>query len=501
MSRIKRQCLQQSRKTKKKLPLISDDDIQKHNVRSRRRATHSDILDVYIASDLIVSRIETEGMVARPVSQNSRIQQVGRVFSETSGSIIDGKDNHVLNDFVKKSPNGGKEWGWYNVKKIVISEPKPGSNNNQLYPDENDEGYGSWNLLHEQSNILTFEEKLTRDLFRAFARLQENQGFIPGLIDTQEVLYIDDFKALLTSLGAYPTEELIISAFAKADAMKRGWISYRRFLKAKQWILNQGHEGFDYDNLFNMLDKNNDGLLALSELIGLTTISGHVLTAEETAIYFKEFGKSSVDGINKEEFKLFLSRRQDLAWILRTGYKAVFVIGPPASGKGTYCDELKKMFSINTISTGNLMREEAAAKTTLGKRVEIIMNRGELVDSSTTTVLIQKYLRGNPGKHVFIDGFPRSMQNNSDFFQLCGFPENALLFDAPDEVLFERMRNRCSGRDDDTEETITRRIKVFRETIDPIVQNLTDNGVNVLKMDATRPIEVNIEMIVQNLSL
>jgi len=213
----------------------------------------------------------------------------------------------------RKKSQGKKGWGWFNVKKIAISELNTESNDNKFYPDENGKGDGSWNLLHEQSNILSFEEKFTRDLFRAFARLQENQGFIPGLIDTQEVLYRDDFKALLTSLGAYPTEELIICAFARADTMKRGWISYRRFLKAKEWILKQGHEGFDYDNLFNMLDKNNDGLLALPELTGLTTISGHVLTADETAIHFQEFGKSSVDGINKEEFKLLLSRRQDLA--------------------------------------------------------------------------------------------------------------------------------------------------------------------------------------------
>lgn len=175
------------------------------------------------------------------------------------------------------------------------------------------------------------------------------------------------------------------------------------------------------------------------------------------------------------------------------------MMGPPASGKGTYCEEIKKRLNINHVSTGELLRDEVAANSTLGKRVEQIMKRGDLVDSSTSTVLLQKYLRVNSGKHVLVDGFPRSVQNCTDFLQLCGRPEFALMFDAPDEVLMKRMQNRAvtSGRDDDKDEnTSKRRIQVFRKTNQEIVDNLRNSGVDVYTIDATLPKEENVEKIV-----
>jgi adenylate kinase family enzyme/Ca2+-binding EF-hand superfamily protein len=382
---------------------------------------------------------------------------------------------------------------------VVLAEPNPEFTSHQFHLERKVDDFEALKPVHEISSMVGLEIKLTRTIFRAFARLQESEGFVPGLIDTQEVLYKDDFKALLTCLGAYPTEELMDEAFARADTSGRGWISYRRFLKAKFWILSQGHEGFDYDNLFHMLDLKRDGRLSLGELSGLTTASGHVLTPDEAALYFNEIGKSPEDVITKDELVQILRRRQDLAWILRTGFRAVFILGPPASGKGTYCEEIIKRLNVNHVSTGNLLREEVAAKTNLGKRVEQIMKRGDLVDSSTTTVLIQKYLRVNPGKHVLVDGFPRSLQNSTDFLRLCGRPEFALVFDAPDDVLLERMRNRAlsSGRADDQDEnTGKRRIQVYRETNHMIVQNLIKNGVDVHTIDATLPKEENVRTIV-----
>jgi len=438
-----------------------------------------------------------------PFATVQRNQRVYRVFAESARSALEEDIRAVRlgwNNCQKRSPSfhsWGKGFGWYNAKKIVLAEPNPETNPSLLYPDQEGEGF-SCNSNQDQ-NIEEIEKKLTRDMFRAFARLQESWGFVPGLIDTKEVLYKEDFRSLLTCLGAYPTDELMNQAFAEADDMNKGWISYRRFLKAKEWILKQGHDSFDYHNLFDMLDRNKDGTLCFQELDGLSTASGHVLTPKETEMYFNELGKTPEEGLTKEEFVQLLSRRQDLAWILRTGYRVVFVLGPPASGKGTYCEALTKRLNINHVSIGDLLREEVAAKTTLGKRVEQIMKRGDLVDSSTATVLLQKYLRLNSGKHVFVDGFPRSMQNCTDFLSLCGRPEFAMLFDVPDEVLMERLRKRAisSGREDDkNEKTVIRRLKVFRDANEAIVKNLRDNGVDVFIIDATSPVDENVEKII-----
>ena len=105
---------------------------------------------------------------------------------------------------------------------IVKLNSNPELETHNFYPDMEGEGFGSWKPNQELSNMLSFEIKLTRDMYRAFARLQESEGFVPGLIDTKEVLYKDDFRALLTCLGAYPTEELMDKAFAKADTTGRG---------------------------------------------------------------------------------------------------------------------------------------------------------------------------------------------------------------------------------------------------------------------------------------
>jgi len=488
---------------KKKIRVISDDEI-------RKRKTHEKVGAVY-------RKISYSPRQRIPLDYNGRVMNVedhlprfhrkvtvSRVFSE---SLRPTMEEHIYVDRLgwnisDKGPllvnRWGKRSGLHTPGNAVLAKPNPELQSHQFYRGKKNEGFGAWKPNQEISNEPGFVMKFIRDMYRAFARLQESEGFVPGLIDTQEVLYKDDFRALLTCLGAYPTEELMDEAFARADNKGRGWISYRRFLEARLWILSQGHEGFDYGSLFDMLDLHKDGTLSFEELSGLTTASGRVLTSEEAAVYFKVINKSLEDVITKEEFVQMLSHRQDLAWILRTGYRVIFVLGPPASGKGTYCEELKKRLNINHVSTGDLLREEVAAKTTLGKRVEQVMKRGDLVDSSTTTVLIQKYLRVNPGKHVLVDGFPRSMQNSTDFLQLCGRPEFALVFDAPDEVLMKRLKNRAesSGRDDDkNENTGKRRIQVFRETNHLIVENLIKNGVDVYTIDATLPKEQNVEKI------
>jgi len=490
---------------KRKRPLVSDSEIREHKEWIRQKAANKEVLDADRARGLFGYCAEVNNKEDRLVANIQRNQPVHRVFAESVRPALeeDIRTNRLEWNNCQKRPHSfrilGKGFGWYDTRKIVLAEPNPETNPSLLYPDNEGEGFGSWNPNQDQPNILRIEVKLTRDMYRAFARLQESEGFVPGLIDTKEVLYKEDFRALFACLGAYPTDELMNNAFARADTMNKGWISYRRFLKAKEWILEQGHDSFDYHNLFDMLDRNKDGTLCFQELDGLSTASGHVLTPEETEMYFNELGKTPEEGLTKEEFVKLLSRRQDLAWILRTGYRVVFVLGPPASGKGTYCEALKKRLNINHVSTGDLLREEVAAKTTLGKRVEQIMKRGELVDSSTATVLLQKYLRLNSGKHVFVDGFPRSMQNSTDFLSLCGRPEFAMLFDAPDEVLLERLRKRAIslGREDDKDEKIIiKRLKVFREANENIVKNLRDNGVDVFIIDATCPVDENVEKIV-----
>jgi len=119
--------------------------------------------------------------------------------------------------------------------------------------------------------------------------------------------------------------------------------------------------------------------------------------------------------------------------------RIVLVVGGPGSGKGALCERLVKECGIIHLSCGEMLREEVEANTPLGREVEEIMERGELVSSATVTALMRRRMRSFPGRRVLLDGFPRSLENARDFVKLCGPPELALHLDCEDTVLLERI--------------------------------------------------------------
>jgi adenylate kinase len=151
----------------------------------------------------------------------------------------------------------------------------------------------------------------------------------------------------------------------------------------------------------------------------------------------------------------------------------IVLFGPPGSGKGTQSEKIIKKYGLVHISTGDLLREEVAAQTELGKKAKAIMDKGELVSDKIVIKMIRKKLGENQkGAGFIFDGFPRTVEQARELRKaLTDFDERVsvmISLEVPREELVKRLLNRGkeTGRSDDNLETINNRIDVYnRQTI------------------------------------
>ena len=151
----------------------------------------------------------------------------------------------------------------------------------------------------------------------------------------------------------------------------------------------------------------------------------------------------------------------------------VVLFGPPGSGKGTQSEKVIEKYGLVHISTGDLLREEVAAETELGKKAKAIMDQGELVSDEIVIAMIRKKLEEHQeGPGFIFDGFPRTVAQARELRKaLTDYDERVgvmISLEVPREELVKRLLNRGkeTGRSDDKLETINNRIDVYnRQTI------------------------------------
>ncbi|GAA6733129.1 adenylate kinase [Thermus oshimai] len=159
--------------------------------------------------------------------------------------------------------------------------------------------------------------------------------------------------------------------------------------------------------------------------------------------------------------------------------EAVIFLGPPGAGKGTQAARLSEELGFKKLSTGDLLRDHVARKTPLGERVRPIMERGDLVPDDLILDLIREEL----SERVILDGFPRTLPQAEALDELLKETGMRLLgvvlVEVPEEELIKRMLRRAEleGRADDNEETIRRRLEVYREKTEPLVRYYEERGV------------------------
>ena len=151
----------------------------------------------------------------------------------------------------------------------------------------------------------------------------------------------------------------------------------------------------------------------------------------------------------------------------------IVVLGRQGAGKGTQCAKLVEKFGVVHVSTGEMLRAAVAAGTPLGQRAEAIMQAGDLVPDELMIGIVAARLAEDDimENGVLLDGFPRT-PGQADalkaFFDEQGESLTAALnIDVPLDEVKTRMMAR--GREDDTEESISRRLELYEEQTAPLI--------------------------------
>ena len=200
--------------------------------------------------------------------------------------------------------------------------------------------------------------------------------------------------------------------------------------------------------------------------------------------------------------------------------KNLVFLGPPGAGKGTLSAPLMEEEKLAHISTGDILRAEIAAGTELGKSAKSFMDAGKLVPDEVVAGMVGKKL-GSPecAGGFILDGFPRTVAQ-ADLLEEVMKKMNltldaVILFDAPEELLLQRLTARlmcrkcntgfnkifcppkvegicdkCGGelyqRSDDSMETAKNRLSVYREQTAPLIRYYKEKGL-LATIDSSLP--------------
>ena len=162
----------------------------------------------------------------------------------------------------------------------------------------------------------------------------------------------------------------------------------------------------------------------------------------------------------------------------------VVIFGAPGSGKGTQSERIVEKFGINHISTGDVLRAEIKNGTELGKTAKGYIDQGQLIpDELMIDILASVFDSFKDSKGVIFDGFPRTIAQAGALKQMLADRGQAvsvmLDLDVPEEELMTRLikRGQESGRADDNEETIKKRLLVYHSQTAPIIDWYKNEGV------------------------
>jgi adenylate kinase len=158
----------------------------------------------------------------------------------------------------------------------------------------------------------------------------------------------------------------------------------------------------------------------------------------------------------------------------------IVVLGRQGAGKGTQCARLVEEYGIHHVSTGDMLRAAVAAGTELGQKAEAIMKSGGLVSDDVMNGIVAERLAESDitASGVLLDGFPRTPGQAATLEQI--FEDQgveltaAINIDVPLDEVTARMMAR--GREDDTEESIARRLSLYEEQTAPLLEWFAQRG-------------------------
>ena len=166
--------------------------------------------------------------------------------------------------------------------------------------------------------------------------------------------------------------------------------------------------------------------------------------------------------------------------------KNIVIFGAPGSGKGTQSDKLIEKYGLEHISTGDVLRAEIKKGSALGNTARQYIDQGQLIpDDLMVSILASVYdAFGRSHAGVIFDGFPRTIPQAEALKQMLserGDKIAAMIeLDVPEDELMKRLllRGQQSGRADDNEETIKKRLVVYHNQTQPLIEWYAKEGLH-----------------------
>lgn len=210
------------------------------------------------------------------------------------------------------------------------------------------------------------------------------------------------------------------------------------------------------------------------------------------------------------------------------GMRVIVMFGPPGAGKGTQAAKLQEEFGYMHISTGDILREAVERKTQLGMTAHKFMEKGELVPDNVIIPIVQNKIKESNNVPGFIfDGFPRTIAQaemlDTALAEINARINKVIYLKTAPEIIVRRLSGRrvcekcgkiyhtdtmptkvdgvcdeCGGRvsqrDDDSEETVIRRLDVYQEQTEGILKYFAKKGM-LLEVDGALPVKDSYEII------
>lgn len=206
--------------------------------------------------------------------------------------------------------------------------------------------------------------------------------------------------------------------------------------------------------------------------------------------------------------------------------KNIILIAPQSAGKGTQAKMIEDKYNLPHISAGDLLRAEVNKKSSIGKEIEDILNKGDLVSHKYIFQLIENRILEDDCKNGYIlDGFPRTKEQLAEYLDILTRNDLdigiAILLDVEKEEVLKRIKGRrvcsncgknyninyetqkpkkesicdeCGGsllkRDDDTDEAIEHRLNIYYTETEPLLNYYKDRNILYVIDGSKSPKEV-----------
>ncbi|KAJ8286606.1 hypothetical protein GJAV_G00041070 [Gymnothorax javanicus] len=190
--------------------------------------------------------------------------------------------------------------------------------------------------------------------------------------------------------------------------------------------------------------------------------------------------------------------------VLRGLFRAV-IMGPPGSGKGTVSDRIRKSFELKHISSGDILRANIKAKTEIGLLMKSCIDHGQLIPDDIITRLILLELQNVEQCSWLLDGFPRTVKQAESLDEAYKV-DSVINLNVPFETIKERLTSRwlhlpsgrvyntnfnppkipglddvtgepLTQRNDDTPETVSKRLQAYKTQTEPVLEYYRSKGV------------------------